>query len=315
MQTSLVYVFLNDKFCALPQTQTSSYSYQSLPDYYVDTLKYNSEKFNNVYFISNKKEINILKNTLQNSKIQYIDVDEEIVPTPEFQEYINILNEKWSRYRLDPFWFTTFARVIVLSLAVKKYNLNNVIHIEADNIIFENCFDNLNNLFLAGEFGWCNEALNSSAPSLMYLKDAAAGDTLFKLHIKLLLKGEQILRPYVGHFAPWITDMAFLDLIYKGCKQYKMLPCVPLGEYSKNFDKLNAVFDPTSYGQFLGGTNNGHAEGYCEYRHFVGKEIIDNKIKVIMDKKPYVIFDNKRIPIFNLHVHNKKKINHFLNHD
>jgi len=122
-----------------------------------------------------------------------------------------------------------------------------------------------------------------------------------------------LFRSYVGHFAPWITDMAFLDLIYKGSKQYKMLPCVPSGEYSQNFEALQAVFDPTSYGQYLGGTNNGHPEGYCEYRHFVGKDIIDKKIEVKFDKAPYVLFDNKQIPIFNLHVHNKKKIKEFLN--
>jgi hypothetical protein len=313
MSNSLVYVFLNDKFCALPQTQTSSYSYQSVPEYYLDTLNYNRKKFDNTYLISHSKEIETIKKTLGETNITYIDVDQEIVPTDEFKQYIEVLNAKWSRYRIDPFWFTTFARVIVLTIAVKKFNIENTIHIEADNIIFANDFTKINSLFSAGDFGWCNEAPNSSAPSLIYIKDAAAGDTLYKLHIKLLNKGEQVIRPYVGHFAPWITDMAFLDLIRKGSKQYKMLPCVPLGEYSKNFETVQAVFDPTSYGQFLGGTNNGHPEGYCEYRHFVGKEIIDKNIEVKFNKEPFIVYKGINIPIFNLHVHNKKKIKHFLN--
>lgn len=62
------------------------------------------------------------------------------------------------------------------------------------------------------------------------------------------------------------------------------------------------VYDPGSYGQYLGGTNNEHGKGWYGDHHYIGKEIGSGKLKIEMKNgKPYV---NDR-PIFNLHVHSK----------
>ena len=72
-----------------------------------------------------------------------------------------------------------------------------------------------------GDVSFSNEAPHASAPALILLKDAAAGNNLLNKHITLLKKGDVHLYPYVGHFAGHVTDMAFLDIIYRNKKNYK----------------------------------------------------------------------------------------------
>lgn len=288
-ENNLVYVFLNSGFTNSKNPTKTVYAYDNLPDYYTDTFNYNKNKFTHSHFITT-------------------DSIHDIISTEDFKNIDTILDEKWSRYKRDPFWYNTFIRVIVLCIYVKNKNLKNTIHIEADNIIAHPDVSIVGKAVKQGEFAYTVEAPNSSAPSIIFIKDKEAADTLIKLHIKLLKKGEFELQPYVGHFASWITDMAFLDIIGRYKKNYKLLPCLPFGPYSENFDALQTVFDPTSYGMYFGGTNQGHPAEYTEYRHFVGKEIIENNIQLKFDKVPIVVYNNKSIPIFNLHVHNKKSI-------
>ena len=61
------------------------------------------------------------------------------------------------------------------------------------------------------------------------------------------------------------------------------------------------VFDPGSYGQFLGGTNNGHGSGFTDPQHFIGGAIRRGELCVKFDGEPTV----NEIKIFNLHIHSK----------
>lgn len=314
MNTNLVYVFLTSNFNQKVLPPSNVWSSTTLPSYCFDTFKFNSGKFTTSYVIAEKKEILQYKNSFpENTK--FITVEDNISNTEEFKEAQAIIDTLWPRrYMMDTFWYTTFIRVLVLAIFVKKYKLENVIHIEADNLIFSKDIEKVFSILSDGEFAFCNEAPHASAPSIIAFKDGEAGSNLLKQHITLLRKGENTLNPYVGHFRNYITDMAFLDIIYRNKKNYKMLPCLPFGNQSENFETLQTVFDPTSYGQYLGGTNNGHEKGFIDHRHYVGQELASKNINVVFeDNAPYLYLKNKvRIPIFNLHVHNKKSIPLFL---
>lgn len=314
MDSNLVYVFLTSNFYAPKNAPFNQWSYTSIPEYYFKTIEHNSKKFKNSYLLTEQHQIENINKQLSNfsNNIQVVAVEDCICNTDEFKETINILDTLWPRYRYDTFWFVTFIRSILLGIFINKQKLKNVIHVEADNLIFVENFNPLFELLELGEFAYSNEAPYASALALMAFKDDFAGQNFVKHHITLLKKGDNALNPYIGHFYGHVTDMAFIDLIYRAKKNYKMLPCLPYGPFSENFNKLPYIFDPISYGQFLGGTNQGAPAGYTEYRHYVGKEIMDNKIKVIFDKCPYILYNNEQIPIFNLHIHNKKAITQFL---
>ena len=71
-------------------------------------------------------------------------------------------------------------------------------------------------------------------------------------------------------------------------------------------NETNIVFDPSSYGQFFGGTHQGHPPGFAHHTHDIGRGIQSGElVPVMIDKKPYVKYDGKEYPIVNLHIHSK----------
>lgn len=71
-------------------------------------------------------------------------------------------------------------------------------------------------------------------------------------------------------------------------------------------NETGIIFDPSSYGQFFGGTHQGHSPGFAHHTHIIGREIQSGNIVPFMkDKKPYVSFEGKDYPIVNLHIHSK----------
>lgn len=90
---------------------------------------------------------------------------------------------------------------------------------------------------------------------------------------------------------------------------YSCLPILPYGanRYARDCHHFQGVFDPSSYGQFLGGTANGDGPGWFGVHQEIGQLISIGEIKVVFeDKKPWLIYAGERIPIFNLHVHSKR---------
>lgn len=312
MNTNLIYVFLTKNFLAPKNAPKSQWNYDSIPEYYIQTFKHNSQKFDKSYILTESSQVKFCESLLKNNNVEIVPVEDSVCNFEEFKETIQILDTLWPRYRYDTFWFVTFIRSIIIGIFIEKYKLKNTIHVEADNLIFAKDIQNIFNIFKQGDFGYSNEAPFASALALMAFNDEKSGHNFSKHHIALLKKGEHVLNSFVGHFCGHVTDMAFIDLIYRAKKNYKMLPCLPYGPFSENFEKTKIVFDPFSYGAYLGGTNQGAPSGYTEYRHYVGKEIIENNIKVLFDKIPYIIYNEKEVPIFNLHIHNKKAIPEFL---
>jgi hypothetical protein len=122
---------------------------------------------------------------------------------------------------------------------------------------------------------------------------------------QLITKGEKTVRKFTRY--DHLSEMILIDLVYSHSKNIiDYLPVLPEGIGSDNFDKLGVLFDGASYGQYLGGTNNGDSKGWTGNHHYVGTAIQNKKIKVALDKIPYVLYNNNRIPVCNLHVHSKK---------
>lgn len=71
-------------------------------------------------------------------------------------------------------------------------------------------------------------------------------------------------------------------------------------------NKNGIVFDPSSYGQYFGGTHQGHGPGFFHESHIIGRKISSKEIlPILIDEKPYVRYNNIDYPIVNLHIHSK----------
>ena len=73
-------------------------------------------------------------------------------------------------------------------------------------------------------------------------------------------------------------------------------------------DKSSFLFDPGSYGQYLGGTHKKKfSKGFIDKDHIVGIEILNQNVKPILFKNTYYVEKNDRMfDLVNLHVHSKK---------
>jgi hypothetical protein len=115
---------------------------------------------------------------------------------------------------------------------------------------------------------------------------------------QLLEKGEQWLMQNFGF--DHVSEMSLLHVAHVN-NMFCPLPTIP------NFNEdHHYIFDPGSYGQYLGGTNNGHGSGFIDQKHMIGSAMLAEEINAEFTDRPYVIrMDGERFPIFNLHVHSK----------
>lgn len=96
-----------------------------------------------------------------------------------------------------------------------------------------------------------------------------------------------------------VNEMTLLAILNQ--RSFPILPPPPFDE--------NYLFDPGSYGQYLGGTNNGHGSGYAGDHHFIGRFINKGYIKPVFENgKPWVLEldTGEQNALFNLHIHSKK---------
>jgi hypothetical protein len=91
-----------------------------------------------------------------------------------------------------------------------------------------------------------------------------------------------------------ISEMSLLNIALKN----KMVTSFPT---LKN-ETGAFVYDPGSYGQYFGGTNNGHDKGFIDPTHHIGRSIMSKEILPIFENgKP----QTQHNMIFNLHIHSK----------
>ena len=257
---NLVYAFLNNNFSKI-ESNKKDFSYATMPDYYKKTFDCNMQYFDSGYMICQEEEAKsgLFKN--------YITI-ESLMDTVEYQFIHKLLEEKWSRYKIEFFLYHAFIRLVFVCIAIRTHNLKNVVHIEADNIIYMDGRERFNKVYGPGEFGYGLVSALDASPGVIYFKDSDAADNFLGQIRKLLQRGESEIIRATGIPFDYITDMNFLYLMFMYNKHYRMLPCLPVGECAQNFDKFEVLFDPAGYGQFLGGTNNSDPAGYINPRQF-----------------------------------------------
>ena len=70
---------------------------------------------------------------------------------------------------------------------------------------------------------------------------------------------------------------------------------------------LVVVFDPSAYGQYMGGTDAEKKPGFIDVGHPIGKLIMMGELRVVREgDQLYVIHGGRKIKLNNLHVHSKQ---------
>ncbi len=267
---------------------------------------------------------------------------------------VSWLNE---RYGGGGFWHYTMLRLFVLEALMQRLSISSCLHIENDVIIYA-APDYLGNMLGAIYGGRCavtplGPAAGCTAAVMYVGTRSALTDVCIEMLRLLRLGEEQVLHtlgadmvnemvllgvirqlrpdlldvlpsapcspshlPSVKRvFKPWARPFLRLaDLISP-----KLLSQVPVEDLTRNFSKIGYLFDPASWGQYVGGTPHNDGPGFCASHHWIGNDLSHGRYAVSWTvddagrRVPFVTCpenSGSKWPLFNLHMHSKKISDH-----
>lgn len=210
------------------------------------------------------------------------------------------------------FWTVALTRFVYLENFMRANELEHLYHFENDVLIY---FD-ISKFCHVFEQLYENIAITPGGPAkimtgFMYINNYRSLEHMTDFFIDILARlGEDGIRG--TYSCDMVHEMSLMAAYRKEAGPYCMahLPILPFGEFSENFDKFGAVFDPATWGQFVGGTRV-DGPGVKPMDHYIGRLLganPDYKVdwKVVNDLKiPHFNYDGNLVRINNLHIHSK----------
>lgn len=281
-----------------------------LPDYIIYSIHQTRLYCNDdIYLIYNdytSEHINIIKNYEKIHLIKYDDINKNNLDT--LKKYYNKfakINALGDRKEL---FYYSFERTYLLYNLTKLLNLENILFLELDNLIYSDP----NN--------WIKHIDKDVAFMIDNVKRASIGTAYFK--------NSNIIKKIIDYFDNdffsniknvFLNEMlAYYRFYEKNKNDCFILPSFIDSRYiasiSENFNKFNSLFDPLSYGIFLLGYDKIHQieeknKGIHKINEWgIIKDL--NKNNVIWKNiegyiKPFFVHNNNYYLINNLHIHSK----------
>jgi hypothetical protein len=244
-----------------------------------------------IYIITNRSFFN--KFVEYNNKINLIAV-EDIEDTYHFMQ----LSKMDKQFR-GGFCALTSARFFYIYDFMRQYDVEHVIHIENDVLLYYNCDelkDKLNPRFVYLPF----DSFRRNVASIMYIPNHSIFKSALDCYdinrfdmenFSEIRRQTQLIRNFP----------IFIDDLNEGM-EYQFV--------TKNHDEFQFIFDAAAIGQYLGGVDPQNASG--DTSGFVNETCIIkyNNYKFVWNlvagmRKPFIQVDGILHPIFNLHIHCK----------
>jgi hypothetical protein len=228
--------------------------------------------------------------------------------------YSDKIKEFESKFNFNPsnFWTIAATRLIYIENFLEKYNLENVYHFENDVLLYynlENHHDKFINLYN-------NMAITTGGPDksmtgFMFIKKSESLKDMTRFFIDKLSEYGVfgLMQKYKMDMVHEMSLMKVYNL-EKGQEYLADLPILPFSEYSKNFNDFNSIFDPATWGQFVGGTRV-EGPGAKPQDHYIGVLLNRNPSWSVVWKNenklnvPYFDKYGELFKINNLHIHSK----------
>lgn len=254
------------------------------PDYLLDSMK-------SIYNVDEESEIILI--TDQNIEIDGVIILQ--VKTIASDQTLKTMNMSLFSDNSNQLWRTSIFRVFLVRDAMKYLNLDYCYHFDSDVLLFqssslfEKSIADFDGLYVT----YHNE--NEIVFGFSRFGSIKKIDQICDILHEIVFDEEKQREYSVG----MPNEMQLLGGIYKRrpdlIKRLSILP-----------NEKNIIFDPSSYGQYFGGTHQGHPPGFAHESHIIGRCIQSgNIIPLIIDGKPYVKYQDKNYPIVNLHIHSK----------
>lgn len=189
------------------------------------------------------------------------------------------------------FWHRTAERVFYLQEYISREKLTDVFHLENDVIMYHSVESTL---------------YDTSKDKISVVMMSHTHTTFAFCHIPVFQKMEKLC----SSFIEMLDDIGEKNMIiyggYDHISEMSLLNLALRNKIVRSFPVLPGqtkyVYDPGSYGQYFGGTNNGHGPGFIDPTHYVGSAIAGNHIHPEFNDRTPMVDGHK---IFNLHIHSK----------
>lgn len=193
----------------------------------------------------------------------------------------------------NPLWKTALQRIFYINafLQTKK---ESIVHFDNDVLIYYP----FSHIDLKGGIQITPHKHTEYTFGYSYIADIDSFNTFSnKIYNTVLMGEDAVKREYKD-----TNEMRLLGIHKEG--HITDLPVHPtLGNIN------NYIFDPSSYGQYIGGTPNGHGPGFIDNEQLVGSIIQNGLSKIYFseaERKPFMQVNDHEYRLYNLHIHNKK---------
>lgn len=240
------------------------------------------------------------------SDITYVNCHELLCDRIEEFRSINFLKD----YGLDNFWSHAFERLLLIEALLVTYRLERVVHIENDVLIYHDPSTLPFKDYFSNRVAFNPLGQNFSTASYVYIDNPKAMGMVNGLLINHIKNGkDKLLQMFPNE--SMVNEMMLLSILQRS-KSIDYFPINVEGVYSDNYGNFNMIFDPASWGQYIGGTPGGHNSGILFDHHWIGHGMKDKnfEIKWVVDgkgrRKPLLSYNNNEYPFATLHIHSKK---------
>jgi len=279
----------------------------SLPDYVSVTIgqirRFNMDVV--ITFIANEDNLNRVGRVDSDVNL----VDERSVRSARVSEMLLLLKR-----REDDFWGVTTSRILYVEEYMRVFNKENIIHFENDVLLYFDLRVHWDAMLEFKSLAITKGGVNQIMTGFFYIKSYFSLKHMIDFWMGVLR--QHTIKELRRRFGVGMMNEMTLFFIYSQCVNEDYLdyfPILPRGEYSYNIDRFNSLFDPASYGQFVGGTDSKKEPGFLDKRHYIGREMLlyPNDYGVIWDvdeagrRCPYLVYTDGRMRINNLHIHSK----------
>lgn len=238
---------------------------------------------------------------------------DQVIPVA-IQDYasdkIARFNALYERGPLD-FWTVAITRLIYIENFLAAHDLRHVCHFENDVLIYFPVAD-YHHVF---KRLYPNLAITPCGPSMcvtgfMYIDNAQALVDMTDFFIEILeqLGIEGTKKRYSLNM---VHEMGLIRAYgIEAGERLAHLPILPFGELSQHYEDFGAIFDPASWGQFVGGSRL-EGPGVKPDDHYIGQLLLDHPEYGVRWRTedglrmPYFVYDGNWIKINNLHIHSK----------
>ena len=267
-----------------------------IPEYLDDCI-------NQINLTQKKHTIHLIKNRSSNyTNDNCLITNVENIPISKKHSYFikksKLVNKKFRNY----FWRYSTERLYVIDDYINAKNLNDIIHIETDVLLYQD-LELIMPILKEFDFACVRDSAIRVIGSIIYIKNKKVSEKI-----------SSIANDYINE-----NDMIILHQIEK---KIDNTLCLPIGDHDIYKDNLKYIFDGASIGQFVGGIDPRNKSGkimsfinnikaFFNERNAVSFVNKNSKINVSeweikwINSRPYKKINNDLIPIVNLHIHSK----------